>query len=300
MSNFNIDTSSLKSTLNRLDNKRSKGEYLWKPNEGTQKIRLVPYKYNKTNPFIELMFHYNIPGKNWLSPASDPIGEYDPIYDFTEKLKNLGDTQSYNMARDIEPKLRTYAPVIVRGEESKGVRYWGFGKTIYKELVGMILDEDQGDYLDPHEGMDIKVKYIPRDQSPTQFPQTEISPVMKPRPLTTDEDKIESWLRDQVKITEVFDIPTTEELEELLEDFKNAQFDEDRYNEMKRNEVLGYGFITDDELEGDDEETGSATAESSVDSSEMSSPSTNGNGQSNGMSDDMDTLDSELDSFLND
>jgi len=293
MSGFSIDTSSLKNTLNRLDNKRSKGDHIWKPNEGTQKIRLVPYKYNKNNPFIELLFHYNIPGKNWLSPASDPIGDRDPIYEFTQKLKNLGDTKSYNLAREIEPKLRTYAPVVVRGEEDQGVRYWGFGKTIYKKLVTMLLDEDQGDYIDPINGMDLKVKYIPREQSPTQFPQTEISPVFKQVPLTENENQLESWLENQVKITEVFDIPTEEQLLEILEDFKNAQFDEDRYNEMKRNQVMGYGFVTDDELEGDDDETGSATAESSVDSS------SNGSAQETEvMEDDMDNLDDELDAFL--
>ena len=36
--------------------------------------------------------------------------------------------------------MRTFAPVIVRGEESEGVKWWGFGKTVYQELLAIIAD----------------------------------------------------------------------------------------------------------------------------------------------------------------
>ena len=35
----------------------------------------------------------------------------------------------------MEPKLRTFVPVVVRGEEGEGVRFWGFGKTVYQEIL---------------------------------------------------------------------------------------------------------------------------------------------------------------------
>jgi len=41
--------------------------------------------------------------------------------------------------------MRTFAPVIVRGEESQGVKFWGFGKTVYQELLSIIADPDYGD-----------------------------------------------------------------------------------------------------------------------------------------------------------
>ena len=46
------------------------------------------------------------------------------------------------MAGKIQPKTRIFAPVVVRGEEEKGVRLWGFGITIYKALLALIADED--------------------------------------------------------------------------------------------------------------------------------------------------------------
>ncbi len=41
--------------------------------------------------------------------------------------------------------MRVFAPVIVRGEEDKGVRMWEFGKEIYMQLLGIADDEDYGD-----------------------------------------------------------------------------------------------------------------------------------------------------------
>ena len=44
--------------------------------------------------------------------------------------------------------MRTFAAVIVRGKESEGVKFWGFGKTVYQELLGVIYDPDYGDITD--------------------------------------------------------------------------------------------------------------------------------------------------------
>ncbi|MAP03164.1 MAG: hypothetical protein CMF85_05080 [Candidatus Marinimicrobia bacterium] len=53
------------------------------------------------------------------------------------------------MGRSLMPKMRTFVPVIVRGEEAEGVKFWGFGKEVYQELLGVIADPDYGDITDP-------------------------------------------------------------------------------------------------------------------------------------------------------
>ena len=58
----------------------------------------------------------------------------------------------------MEPKLRTFVPVIVRGEEGEGVRFWGFGKTVYQEILGYIADPDYGDITDPTSGRDLTIE----------------------------------------------------------------------------------------------------------------------------------------------
>ena len=53
--------------------------------------------------------------------------------------------------------MRSYAAVVVRGEESEGVRLWAFGKQVYQNLLNVMLDPDYGDITDIKEGHDIKV-----------------------------------------------------------------------------------------------------------------------------------------------
>ena len=55
--------------------------------------------------------------------------------------------------------MRTFKPVIVRGEESEGVKFWGFGKTAYQELLSIIIDPDYGDITDPKNGRDITLEF---------------------------------------------------------------------------------------------------------------------------------------------
>ena len=50
--------------------------------------------------------------------------------------------------------MRTYAPVVVRGEESQGVKFWGFGKTVYQELFHN-SHPDYGDITDQVSGRDV-------------------------------------------------------------------------------------------------------------------------------------------------
>ena len=56
----------------------------------------------------------------------------------SQKLKGTGSKDDYRLGKKVEKKMRTYAPVVVRGEESQGVKFWGFGKTVYQELLSII------------------------------------------------------------------------------------------------------------------------------------------------------------------
>ena len=66
--------------------------------------------------------------------------------------------------------MRTYAPVVVRGEESQGVKFWGFGKTVYQELLS-IIDPDYGDITDPISGRDVSVEFKTAEETGASFHQ---------------------------------------------------------------------------------------------------------------------------------
>ena len=152
-----MDLEKVKRRLNQLQTSTQRTSNLWKPQPGTQQIRLVPYKFNKDNPFIELFFHYDLGGKSHLSPIS--FGRPDPIEEFAQKLKASGNRDDYRLGKKLEAKMRTFAPVIVRGEESQGTKFWGFGKTVYQEILSVISDPDYCDITDPVSGRDITVEF---------------------------------------------------------------------------------------------------------------------------------------------
>ena len=108
-----MDIDAIKSRLNQLQNTTTNS--FWKPQPGKTQIRIVPYIHNKSNPFSELYFHYSlVKNKTVLSPLS--FGRPDPVQEFADKLKASGNKDEWIQGKRIEPKMRTFAPVIVRGE----------------------------------------------------------------------------------------------------------------------------------------------------------------------------------------
>jgi len=212
---LNLDA--IKAKLNQLNKQDDKKQQLWKPETGKTRVRIVPYVHRKDNPFLELYFHYDIAKKSMLSPIS--FGNSDPIVEFAEKLKKTGDKDEWIMGRKIEPKMRTYVPVIIRGKESEGVKFWGFGKQIYTELLSIISDADYGDITDLMNGRDIDVEFTPAD-APGAFPKTAIRVKPNTQPATDDKE-IAQKIMNQPQITDIFPEPTYDELEKALAEWMN-------------------------------------------------------------------------------
>jgi hypothetical protein len=84
-------------------------------------------------------------------------GEKDPIVEFAKSLRNTQEKENWQLAKKLDPKMRVFAPVVVRGEEEKGVRLWEFGKEIYMQCLGIAEDEDYGDFTDISEGRDLQL-----------------------------------------------------------------------------------------------------------------------------------------------
>ena len=213
---LNLDA--IKAKLNQLNKSDEKKNNLWKPESGKTRIRIVPYVHRKDNPFLELYFHYDIAKKSMLSPIS--FGNADPIVEFAEKLKKTGDKDEWIMGRKIEPKMRTYVPVIVRGKEAEGVKFWGFGKQIYTELLSIVSDPDYGDITDLMNGRDIDVEFTPAEGG--GFPKTTIRVKPNTQPAT-DDKSIAEKIMNQPEITDIFPEPSYDELQKALEDWMNPE-----------------------------------------------------------------------------
>ncbi len=212
-----MDINKIKQSLNSLRNKDRKSDLIWKPAAGKQVVRIVPYAYKKDNPFIELKFHYNLNGKTFLSP--DTFNKPDPIVEFSNKLKKSGDKEEWQFGRKLEPKMRTFCPIIVRGREKEGVKFWGFGKQVYQAILSYIADPDYGDITDPTAGRDIVVEFRTAEETQKSFPETTIRP--KPNQTLAVTDDLKELLDDQIDILELFDVPTYDELKTAMDTWLN-------------------------------------------------------------------------------
>lgn len=200
----------------------------WKPTEGKHQIRILPNKYGEPGyPFTEMYFHYGNFGKTYLSPLT--FDEPDPVIDYCQKLteKRLS-TDEFKTAMNLKKKLlpnvtnnqnlpsfRVYVPILVRGKENEGVKFWDFGKKIFIELLGAMSD-DYGDISDLKEGRDLTVEVT--KISGKEYP--DITVRIKPNTSkATDDPEVLKSIENMIDIKTQFTKPTYDELKDLLKKY---------------------------------------------------------------------------------
>jgi hypothetical protein len=219
---MNLD--SVKNKLNQLQNKGKGGEkkekidyslIYWKAQPGKHTVRIVPSKFNKDLPFQEVYFHYNLTKAPIMALTN--FGESDPVVEFSKVLKKSDDKTDWATAKKLYPKMRIFVPVVVRGEEEKGVRLWEFGKTVYQELLSMGDDDDIGDFTDIVEGRDITVTRVSAEEEGSLYGSISIRPKTKITKLSDNKDTVKAWLENQPDIFSLYKRYNFEDLKDVLQ-----------------------------------------------------------------------------------
>ena len=239
-----MDISAIRKRLETLQTSNTRTSNLWKPSPGKQVIRVLPYQHNKDNPFLELFFHYDLGGKTYLSPMT--YGRPDPIEEFAQKLRSSGNKDDYQIAKKLMAKMRTFAPVIVRGEENEGVRFWGFGKMVYQELLSVIADPDYGDITDSMNGRDVTVEFVSAEDAGKNFPVTTIRVKPNQTPVTEDDKLLDKLLNEQPNMQEIYQEKSYDELTEVLNEWLTPSEEESEGDsESVTTEVLSQKTVQD-------------------------------------------------------
>ena len=216
-------------SLNKQSNNNSGGggkNLFWKPSVGKQVIRVVPSKFNKSNPFTEMMFYYGIGSKRVMaSPAN--WGEKDPIMEFAKQLRGTNDKENWRLAKKLDAKVRIFAPIVVRGQESEGVKLWQFGKEVYQDFLNMAADEEIGDFTDIAQGRDIKLTTVGPEVTGTPYNKTSIGPSLKTSALADGEDAINTLLQEQADPMKVFKALSYDEMKSALQEWLSPEDSEE-------------------------------------------------------------------------
>ncbi len=221
--------SSLNSAGKKSTNQGEKIDYtkiFWKPQPGKYQIRILPSKFNKANPFREVYFHYGFAKGPIL--ALNNFGEADPIMEFAAKLRQTRDKENYLLAKKLDPKMRVFAPVIVRGEEDKGVRLWEFGNTIYKTLLGFAADEDYGDFTDIADGRDFTVEADYTEVAGKRVVGCTLRIKPKTTPISESSEYVNKWLEEQPDIISLNRKREYDDIKSLLAKWLNPDAEEEQ------------------------------------------------------------------------
>ena len=217
-----LDMAKMRAKLNELENggKSKKDNIFWKPSEGDQEVRFVPTADG--DPFKVFHFHYNLgeAARGGVLCPQRNYGDNCPVCDFASKLWQEGTDDSKKMAKNLFVRQRFFSPVIVRGEEEAGVKIWGYGKTIYETLLGLVLNPDYGDITDVDDGVDFTLTYtLPKTKG--AFPQTNLVPKRKSSPLLKSKAEVKDLLTNVPDIETLFSRKSSSEVQAILESYLN-------------------------------------------------------------------------------
>jgi len=231
-----IDLKKMKAKLAALQNKGGGKNIFWRPEEGTTySVRIVSTPDG--DPFKEAWFHYEI-GKNSIPCPKKNHAQDCPVCAFASKLFKENTDESNAMAKKFLPRQRFFSPVVVRGEEKDGVRVWGYGKTVYQDLINLVLNPDYGDITDPDNGTDLTIK---SDKVPgASFPTTKLTPARKTSKLCGGTQEECKALLDTVpNFDEIHEYKSPEEVGRMLDEHLAADNDVDA--ESASSQTTKYG-----------------------------------------------------------
>jgi hypothetical protein len=227
-----MDLSLIKQKLAASQNKGQKKTYekidystiFWKPKPGKHQVRILPSKFDKSNPFREVYFHYGFSKGPILALTN--WNEKDPIVEFAKGLRKSSDKEDWQLAKKIEPKLRYFVPVLVRDEEEKGARLWEFGKLIYDQLLGIAADEDYGDYTDITDGRDFTIEATEDVVAGRKGIKCAIRVKPKTSAISDNAELVAKVLEEQPDIFSINKHYTFEDLKDLLDKWLNPDDEE--------------------------------------------------------------------------
>jgi len=239
---------SMQKTSNGGSNNNSSNVKRFKPTVGKQTVRVVPFKYNKEFPFTEMRFYYGIGSRKVIASPLN-WGEKDPIAEFAKQLRGTNDKENWRLAKKLDPKVRIFAPVIVRGEEAEGVQMWEFGKEIYEAFLQMAADEEVGDFSDVISGRDIKLTTVGPETTGTKYNKTTIAPSMKTSELSKDSKLIETWLEEQENPLDMYKSLPFDTIKQALQEWLSPEEDEEEIaaeveDEVKEEPKSNYSLST--------------------------------------------------------
>ena len=205
----------LENQENKTGSRKSTGNF-WSPSAGDHTIRIVDGPDG--DPFFSFHLHYNL-GDQYRGGVLCPkheFGEKCPVCEYGTELWRSGEEYARQMAKKYFASQRFFSAILIRGEEEEGIKWWGYSKTVYKDLLGLTLNPEYDDIVDLEKGTDLNITYVPGDRKANTFAKTTIVPSRRDSPLLDDPEKVQALMDSLPKLETLMKRKTPDELAAIL------------------------------------------------------------------------------------
>lgn len=215
--------------------------------KNSYEIRFLPYTDKNGQPFEEVSYYDNkeLSERRFVAPAQ--YGMEDPIFDLINELRRENTRETWQVMNKLRPKDRFYAPILVRGEEDRGVQIWELNSKILKDIYSILAHPDYADdnMMDADNGFDftLDVEDSGKKFGKWTVKNYNLTPRRKPSKLAkTKRDTqalldavpdLESYFKGQVR--------NAEWLQQVVENFLARSAGEDGTEETSEDKELGTG-----------------------------------------------------------
>lgn len=132
----------------------------WKPNDGDNRIRILPPTWKGAEHFgIDLYVHYGIGADRQSYLDLDKMkGEADPITEARAEAQRDGDEE---YAKQLRSTRRVLVYLIDRDHPKEGVQAWAMPQNLDRDIVMVTKDKGTGEVLpidDPENGYDVEFR----------------------------------------------------------------------------------------------------------------------------------------------
>lgn len=239
---MSYDIDAIKKKIAELSNQKSRGRNkgqkreklaYFKPKMGANEIRFLPYDDGNGQPFQQIDYYNSrqLTERRIVAPAQ--WGLPDPVADLVEELqKDRGSDTSWNLLRQLRVKESYYAPVLVRGQEDKGVQIWEIGAVPLHQVYSVLAHPDYADenLFDPKNGYDFTITCTDSGKTVTfggqEYPvkNYDVQPRRKSTPLAGSKKEIDAILEAIPNLSDHFKqyAMSEEKLKDVVVNFLSA------------------------------------------------------------------------------
>lgn len=182
---------------------------------GTNRVRVLNPGAENDWAIEVIFFWLGDKLKGYFSPAT--FGEKCAVMKYYEKLKSSKDDDDQELAKAMKPKQRFIVPAIrYRDEKGKeidveiGIKPMPLIKDTYQQMLDLYLDDEGGDFTDPINGFDFKIKKTGQGRVGTEYNAFKCNATKLPKEFRKEVD-LEAMVRGI--------LPTYEESKKILKQF---------------------------------------------------------------------------------